>query len=264
MENAIQIRPARIDEAGEIVALIRGSFNPEIRNAMIYGCSGMEAFISRQIETPEGLSDTVYLVAKVGDLVAGCVEMRWLPEALFLNYICSSPEARSKGLARRLLAESIRIARRDHHREMLLDVFEDNLPARTWYERLGFRYDYSTQWWDCPLPVTDILVSGRISGYPHALASQERYGFSMFRLITCEREYAVGCLGSDWFRVTGPELLSDPQALAMLQRIDGQRRILALVPGQELPEALPRDTRRIVTSRRMSMDLDRLLANLAD
>ena len=264
MENAIQFRPARADEAGEIVALIRDSFSPEIRNAMIYGCPGMADFIGQQIKTAAGLSDTLYLVASAGDRVVGCVEMRWLPEALFLNYICTNPEARSKGLARRLLAESIRIARRDYHREMLLDVFEDNPPARTWYERLGFRYDYSTGWWDCPLPATVIPDNGRISGYPQAISSQERYGFSMFRLITVEREYAVGCLGSDWFRVTGAELLSDPQALALLHSIDGRRRVLALIPEQGLPEALPRDARRIVTARRMSMDLDRLLANLKD
>jgi len=264
MEHDIQIRLARTDEAGEIVSLIRGSFTPEIRNAMIYGCPGMERFIGRQIETPGGLSDTIYLVAVAGELIVGCVELRWLPEALFLNYICTRPESRSKGLARRILAESIRIVRRDHQREMLLDVFEDNLPARTWYERLGFRHDYSTQWWDCPLPATDLPVNGRISGYPHALASQEPYGFSMFRLVTTRQEYAVGCLGSDWFRVTGAELLSDPQALALLQRMDGQRRILALLPEQVMPEALPKDARRIVTSRRMSMNLDRLLTNLAD
>ena len=86
----------------------------------------------------------------------------------------------------------------------------------------------------------------------------------MFRLITPGREYTVGCLGSDWFRVSGPELLADPGALAVLQRIDGQRRILALITGQDRPEALPRDASRIVTARRMSMDLDQLLANLAD
>ncbi|MBL0225529.1 MAG: GNAT family N-acetyltransferase [Geobacteraceae bacterium] len=264
MEHDIQIRLARKDEAGEIVSLIRSSFSSELQNAMIYGCPGMERFIGQQIETPGGLADTIYLVAVAGELVVGCVELRWLPESLFLNYICTRPEARSKGLARRILAESIRIARRDHHREMLLDVFEDNLPARTWYERLGFRHDYSTQWWDCPLPASDLPVNGRISGYPQARASQEQYGFSLFKLVTTQREYAVGRLGSDWFRVTGAELLSDPQALALLQRIDGQRRILALIPEQDLPEAQHGEARRIVTSRRMSMDLDRLFEQLAD
>jgi len=263
MNNDILIRPAQAGEAHLIAELIRGSFSPELQNAMIYGCHGIDRFISRQIEAPLGLSDTMYIVAIAQDLIIGCVELRWLQKALFLNYICTHPEARSKGLARRLLADSIMIARRDHHREMLLDVFEDNLPAKNWYERLGFQHDYATEWWDVPLPTISASFSGKVSGYPHALVNLEQYGFSMLKLITKDREYEVGIMGHDWFRVTQIELLSDPEAVAMLQSIDGKRRILAMIrKGSVLSPHL--ETRRIVTSIRMSMDMDRLFTNLTE
>jgi len=101
-----------------------------------------------------------------------------------------------------------------------------------------------------------------ISGYPQAKICQERYGFSTLKLNTSGREYQVGCLGNDWFRVTQPEILADADALSTLHLFDGHRRILALLRDDRMPHPLPAGAREIVRSRRMSIDLEQLLVNL--
>jgi hypothetical protein len=208
------------------------------------------------------LADTVYLVAVYGNRLAGCAELRWAADALFLNYICTHPEARSKGLAKNILLESIRIMRTKYHREMRLDVFENNITAGRWYERLGFRHDYTTEWWDISSTNPCKSSSGKVSGFPQASACQENYGFSMFRVLTRSGAYSVGLMGNGWFRVTQPDILHDMEALSTLHELDGKRKILALFPERSGDDAILSDARLILKTRRMSMELDLLQKNL--
>ncbi|MRR34161.1 GNAT family N-acetyltransferase [bacterium] len=262
MTEKAEIRLATAQEAGRIVSLLRDSFTPRVRSAMIYSCSGVEEFVRQQIATPAALSDTRYLVAATGERILGCLELRRLSDALFLNYVCTNAEVRGKGLAKELLGDSIRLFRSPGHRDMYLDVFEDNLPAREWYERLGFRHDATSVWLDIPLTGGEADVQGMISGYPQARRCQETYGFSTFKLITSSMDYQVGCLGSDWFRVTQPEILADAEALSTLHLFDAQRRLLALMRDDRMPHTLPAGAREIVRSRRMTINLEQLLVNL--
>lgn len=263
MEDII-VRPARAEEAEAIVALVRSGFDPDLLRFMIYGCDGIERYVAHQINAPAALADTVYLVAVAAERVVGCVELRMTADGIFLNYICTDPAVRGRGLAGRLLGESLGMVPRGPHGVMHLDVFESNRAAGEWYERLGFRRDWTTVWSDIPVGGAGEAVPARVSGYPQAKASQEAYGFSSFGLATPSGTYQVGCLGNDWFRVTQPELLADSAALSALHRFDSRRRILALIREDLMPGRLPAEAREIVRARRMSLDLDTLLGRFAD
>jgi GNAT superfamily N-acetyltransferase len=264
MGHDITIRPGQPDEAGNIVELIQSSFIPELFSTMIYGCSGMQQYLRDQMSLPASLSDTLYVVAVLDNNVVGYLEMRWLSDALFWNLACTNRETRCKGLAKTMLKEAISIARMDHHRSMYLDVYENNTGALTWYERMGFTCDYTTELWDIPNMVSAPATSGKISGYPQSLLSQERYGFSMFKLITAKGDYNIGCMGRDWFRVTQLEAMTDHEVFSTLNALNPDRRILALLPEKSVSVKFTPGTRQIVRTKRMSIPLNQLLENLAD
>lgn len=53
--------------------------------------------------------------------------------------VAVDPPARRRGLARMLVRHAVRSAREAGAQRAVLEVRESNVPARTLYERLGFR-----------------------------------------------------------------------------------------------------------------------------
>jgi len=145
---------------------------------------------------------------------------------------------------------------------MLLDVFDHNIVAKNWYKRLGFQHEFSTDWWDVPVVVSNDCVFAVVSEYPHARLSQHEFGFSQFKLMTAKGKYTVGRMGEDWFRLTRPEALVDPAVSAALSRLDPRRRILALIQVSLMRAPLGEQVRLLATSRRMSVELDILMKKL--
>jgi hypothetical protein len=145
---------------------------------------------------------------------------------------------------------------------MLLDVFSHNVPAREWYERLGFEGRGATSWMSLEIPRRGTGEPGVVSGHPQAEAAQREFGFSELTVTTRAGAYCVGRLEDRWFRLRGREALEDEALAATLQRLDGRRRILALVPE---PKAAAQcgPPHRLVTSNRMSVRLDRLTRSLS-
>jgi ribosomal protein S18 acetylase RimI-like enzyme len=236
MTAGVMIRPARVEDAGDIVEAIRRGFEPDVLGLMIYGCPGIARFVAEQIAARGLGADTSYTVAVAGGRVVACVELRHQPDGLFLNYLSVLPEARSSGIGRALLREAIASGRRAEHRRVGLDVLDRNDLARGWYERLGFRRESASDWWDVPAAGAIDAPPALLADYPQAQVCHQAFGFSRFTLVTPGGRHAVGRLGAVWFRLTGPEPLSDPGVLAALARLDPGRRILAIVPeGCELP-----------------------------
>jgi ribosomal protein S18 acetylase RimI-like enzyme len=57
----------------------------------------------------------------------------------YVSVVMVDPGYRGRGFARRLLAESVRATRRARRTHVVLDVLEQNAPARRLYESIGFR-----------------------------------------------------------------------------------------------------------------------------
>src|ERR1035438_8692479 len=130
------IRPAAPQDTASIVRLFQGAFPPELLEISIYGCPGVRSFVKRQIEVPNQLSDTVYLVAAEGSSLCGCAEFRRLRDSLFLNYIAVGERVRGRGLGMKLVADAAARYATPATASIGLDVLESNSPARSWYARI--------------------------------------------------------------------------------------------------------------------------------
>ncbi len=263
MSDSLEIRLARVEDAGGIVAAIRSGFEPEILDMCIYGCSGIERYVRDQVYAQHLGGDTQYTVAVEGDTVAGCIEIRRLAESLFLNYISILPEYRAHGLGKRLLRAGLQIARSPEKTRMELDVLEHNTIALNWYEGLGFRKEKTTIWWDLPLGGAADALPEKLVGYPQARACWDEFGFSQLTAQTPSGIYPIGLLGEHWFRLTVPAALTDPVLMAILRRLDGRRRILALLAEGELPAAVEANARQVARTQRMWIELDDLEEELS-
>lgn len=254
---------ARPEEGAAVLGLFADLF-PAARQAWVpLGCPGALAYVRDTIERQGAGGDNVWFVARDRG-VAGAAEIRRTPEALFLNHVLVRRDVQGRGLGRRLLAEGFARLRAAGTREVSLDVFADNLLARSWYERLGFRAVASTRWETANLPAAPGTAGWCVSGLTQADCVQARYGFSMFELLTPSGRYHVGRLGSEWFRVADARLVEDAVAGAALTALDPGRRVLLL--RRVAPEAEgarePADARLLALGYRMSAPVDDTLRAL--
>lgn len=223
-------RPARPEDAPGIVDVVRSGFSAAELDLMIYGCRGIQRFVALQLARLASGADTVYTVAEAaGGRVAACVELRLTPSATYLNYISVTAKLQASGLGRRVLLAALRPDAVPSG-VISLDVFERNLPAIAWYERLGFERVSTGEWWSLPLPAVvpePASPPAVVSGYPQAAVCHEAFGFSQVTLMTPLGSYAVGRIAERWLRLTDPAALADPGVPAVLRRL-GNRRILAV------------------------------------
>lgn len=72
-----------------------------------------------------------------GDVLAGFVLYRDLPEAFEISLVASHPQFRRRGFMEKLFAHLIDAKGQD--KELWLEVHEENVPAQKLYEKLGFK-----------------------------------------------------------------------------------------------------------------------------
>jgi hypothetical protein len=151
-------------------------------------------------------------------------------------------------------------------------VFADNQVARRWYAGLGMHEVSASAWWAVdPAAVVGALGATResdavVTDHPAATAVHSAYGFSQFRVVTPRGSHTVGRIGTDWFRLTAPGALTDPDLLALLARLDPGRRLLVVAPHGGALEALPGTApgaSPLVVAVRLHGDLDDVRARLA-
>lgn len=253
----IVVRPAKRADAEGIVRAIRDGFDSSIHPLFIYGCSGVERFVSEQVGLGE--SDTVYTVAADGESIVGTAVIKRLDGALMLDYISTKASHRNRGLGRELLLNGIRQAGAEKRKRMLLDVFADNSVAMQWYQGLGFKREGAISWLNIPTPRPRESGAAVVHAYPQARACHEAFGFSQLEVSTGTGRYTVGLLGSEWFRLTQAAAVADLDLLSALSRMDPRRRILGIVPRDQCG---PRDAAVLLSAVRMSVDLESLLACL--
>ncbi len=261
MKRVCDIRPAVVENADAIVSVMRDGFDSRLLELFIYGCDGIASFVAEEIAIQDRGGDSHFTVALVdGELVA-CVELKRFSRSLFLNYIAVRPAFRSQGLARQVLREAIGFAGMEGRREMALDVLIHNTTPCEWYERLGFQTTGHTTWWTMPLTpgLADPVL---VRGYPQAEACQRTFGFSMLTITAAGREYSVGRLGTQWYRITDPAIMSVPGALTALSRLDASRRILLLTP--DATTLINPQAELAAQSRRMAVALDALQTRLSN
>lgn len=119
------IRPARPDDLPALVALEAASF-PDPWSARM---------LASALEDPWSL----VLAAEDGGRVAGYAILRRAADEAELLSVAVDPEARGRGLGRRLVEDGLERVREEGARTCYLEVRPANEPARSLYRSLGFR-----------------------------------------------------------------------------------------------------------------------------
>lgn len=255
------VRPAVKSDAQEITQLVAQVYPPQVLDVIIYGYDGIVRYLEEQISVAPDLADTRYLLTELADnRVAGVIELQYSGQGFFLNQICVAQAFRRTGLGSAMLHGALEMVCPDRQRAIFLDVFDDNIVARDWYRKIGFRCITRSAWWRIPLKVASVAY-GRVSGYAQAIACHAAYGFSSFTLSTDSATYTVGRIGRRWFRITNPAFLNDEQAPACLARLDPGRELLGIFPADaEFPRFV--EAERLHMAERMTMVVDHLLQRL--
>jgi ribosomal protein S18 acetylase RimI-like enzyme len=221
------IRRATLGDAHHIVAAVRAGFSDEKLGLFVYGCAGIQRYVECELRFPILSSAATYLIAEREATVSGCAVFRISREDLFLNYISVFPSQRGLGIGASLLAEGIYGAE-DGVDRLALDVFEDNDSALRWYSQLGLAKTRRTVWCEVSPPRIGAHFF-TVTGWPQAEACHEAFAFSTLTITTASGVYCIGRLGSDWFRITTADAVSDSGVWSALSAIDSKRRVLALV-----------------------------------
>lgn len=258
------VRPARSDEAPDIVELVRGGFEPSVLECTIYGCHGVANYVARQLSLPPSLASTVYFVAELRGALVGCIEMRRDEGQLFPNYISVQRSFRHRGIGSLLFGRALELATLASSREVQLDVFTGNAVALNWYEGLGFERVSTSQWWDITprTPEAPLGPPAMVLGFPQAELCHQSFGFSQVEVVAGNRVFPVGRLGSKWFRVTGPDALLVPAFKAALRRLDRRRHVLLLAQEDTLPPGVTGTP--VIRCARLAVGLDRLMRTVGD
>lgn len=262
-EPRLCIKAAVPGDARAIVRLIRQGFRRSDLGLFIYGCRGITTYVAEEILGARGARNP-YSVASLAGSVVGCVDLRQRPEGLFLNYIAVAPKARSRGIAVELLRWVLASPERQSASRFTLDVLDDNTVALDWYLRLGFSDEGHHLW--CERDGNSVgrvdARAAELDGWPQAEASQRRYGFSRFGVVTRAGRYDVGRLGDRWFRILSPETLEDGDAMGCLNNLDPRRRFLCILRDPVESQLRRLGLRTIRRTRRLSIETASLIANL--
>jgi ribosomal protein S18 acetylase RimI-like enzyme len=246
MRDEPVLRTAIPGDAPTIVRLIRSSFDAGFVELTAYGAAGIELLVADQIEAMPAGGDSVWAVAEAAGRVVACVEMRVALQSVMLNYIAVEPEQRGRGVGADLLLFALDRCQPEARPLFMLDVLEHNAGPLNWYRRLGFEETACTAW--LLADITDSAEAARfvVMRLPPGRKLHEIYGVGSFAVATDEAQYEVGLLGRNLFRVFAASALSDGHLAAALRGIDGTRRLLAVLPGDDV-ERLGRSNASLVT-----------------
>lgn len=248
--EVVELHPMDVPAAHQ---LMLESFQPGLQPYMTATQSGSRRFLAAFVEAPHLHPDRRYLVVKNGEAVLAYAEFRRILDTTgFLSYICVASEARGQGLAGKLIDTYCSTERR--LTELQLDVFTDNLPALSFYERRGFAELSRSAWWLKPLPQASRQETLRMLNWPHALASLERYGFCEHMLEIKGERFKVGQLGQTVRCMTTDDYENSEMLAALGAAFPDLREALYIGP-QAVQNTKTKWTAPLKTSLRLALSL---------
>ena len=127
-DQTLTIELATNDDAQQLAIMSRDLIEQGL------GWSWTTPRIVRHIRSP----DNLVIVARVERRIVGFAVMYFANDHAHLNLLAVSPRAQRKGLGRRLLHWLEKSARVAGITDVYLEVRSQNLPARRFYESLGY------------------------------------------------------------------------------------------------------------------------------
>jgi ribosomal protein S18 acetylase RimI-like enzyme len=227
VDGQLTIRSAERADAPCIAELLRRTLTPCHPELVTFGCHGAADFIAREIGTPH--VPARFFVAVAGGTLVGALELRVQLDGVFVNHIAVEERCRGRGVGTALLRTAFAAVDVSAGRQVLLDVAANNAAAARWYGRLGFTPRASVRWLE--LDSADGVAPFEIRGLTQGLTLLSLFGFGEIRVRTAHGDWAIGMLGSTWFRLTDPLAASEPGVWAALRRLDAQRRVFLVHMG---------------------------------
>lgn len=143
MSATLSFRPARVEEAEAVAALVNSAYRGEESRAgwtteadFLEGRRTDSWEIRGLIERPESL---VLLCERDGETV-GCVHLRREGDAAYLGMLVVKPALQTAGIGKELMAESERFVRREWGaRAITMSVLTLRPELIAFYERRGYR-----------------------------------------------------------------------------------------------------------------------------
>lgn len=262
LKGVPSVRFAVSTDASAIASLMKAGTSPSIHRVTVIGGPSLATHVARQIRAS---GPDQYLVAILAGEVVGMTAWGHAGETLMLNHIFLRPDCRGARIGALLALEGIRRCRQAGDQRVGVDVFAENPRAEAWYRVLGMRHLFEKIWLDLPLSATssDGFGDWHAEGLIAADHEQEEMGFSRFSLRTTRMTYAIGRLGSEWYRYGGFDILDDPSAVRALQTLDPSRRLLCIGDASELPAQWQQQGQIVAKSTRLSAPVETMLATLA-
>jgi ribosomal protein S18 acetylase RimI-like enzyme len=232
------LNPADLDQVGE---LVQRSFAADLRPFMVATQKGWVDHLRVKLAHPRlHLGQHLGVAEREGRVVA-FADYRTSANDGFLSYICVAQEERGQGLARTLFEWLVRGSQVDR---VGLDVFADNLPARSLYAAMGFNEVSRQTWWTRPL--TSVIVEVEVDpgvdpridcrDLHASLEALRRFGFCQVTARMDDDVLVFGRLGQSVLRVPGLGRPNERRALrALAAEFEELEQLFVVAPGEEPP-----------------------------
>lgn len=225
--KALSFRHAVPADADAIVALIRRSFRPQDLSLTIYACTGVVEYLRDRISHSDNRAETTMLVSESDQAVIGFIDLARKPSGLFLNYIAVAEAFQRHGVGRSLICHALASTDAPQRAVLMLDVFQHNQRAVSWYAAMGFTKTGSSAFWQVHVKLPAKSASElAIVNVPQSDSFHKTYGFSTITVSHRERHFTAGRLGDRWLRVSDPVLLARPDLMAGLIALEPARQLL--------------------------------------
>ncbi|MET1031589.1 GNAT family N-acetyltransferase [Domibacillus tundrae] len=210
-----------------------GAAHPLAYSLTIFSSPGYTKFLEYQQSVPLPRNPMRLLGAYDGDEMLGFIELRRMPDRLFINNFCVKPEARGRRIGELLLRHTEQMAESMNLSTVGLDCFLWNERALEKYVRSGFQKTNRMHWFtgSNDRSAAEAPIQFVIEEQEKADAHQKKFGFSQFHIQTKNGQSQVNRLKDSYFRVTAEE--RDPEYYNILSQLD-RRRSLFMIRADEV------------------------------
>ncbi len=235
--SGLQIRLMQVADAEAVAKLVRQSFDALLHPYLVYCQPGLDNYLRVVLVHPVLFPRHCLLVAEEQEAVLGFAEFRRLDDGrALLSYIAVDPDRRGRGIASRMMSAYVTSLGRGQER-LELDVFQDNVPALTLYERLGFEPVSESAWIVRELPAT---AGGgepvELADAHGSLAALSTYGFCRLPVRRSGRVLDAGLVSREVLRVPDRPSFQDDDLLGEMARVMPEmRRALLIGPADPVP-----------------------------
>lgn len=197
MKGNYNIRLIENNDVLRFVQIIRESFKKEHFIPSIYRSKGIEKFIESELNNI--FSPYRYFGFYYNDGLVGCAEFKIVnAHTFFLNQIATNNNFKGKGVGSTLLKYALDYFSSRGYKSTLLDVYEDNEIAFSWYSSLGYielerKYFYKL----IPTYSETHKYYLFIQNYPQYKSLTDYFGFNFLDVIINNEIIRIGVIDND-------------------------------------------------------------------